>query len=807
MQQFYLKNGIAMAMAVATEAEGLSFFLSNSMGMLTAAFNAGLSVAALSQMTGPIISTLNGLERWVGNITLSDLIGPQLADALFTQACRVGYSPLVQAFAKKFERGFFWNPEFNRVEAELQRGMEGRPASTQTHHQTFGGLSLLVLNGHFEAVREAVENSQAPHLSWSQLGAHDYSIAKAAIHEGRGSVLLYLLEHGYFEAYEKGLIDFGKVDFYFKLAAHFLSQSLKIPPQEQESGLQFLRALLPKIKDLNLLLRGKSLLTFVISESPLEKQIDTKYLNLLLEAGVDINRAGKSGITALMAAASRGDASLVKFLMEHGADPHLKDHHGHTAVEHIHRPEKREAVLAALTPPLGSTWLRAFKIISLLEKLILLIPLYMLARQKMIHWNCTTDHCIHAVKASTVEPPPPPAKIPAVSSAVSSAAFSIVSSPALPITITPPRQDLLTAQRNADQEFLEAHMRDIRQSYEDLGRALKKRYGMKMPPERERLETDKEYELARDLMKQEVTALPAFLTGKSKTVRDELPRVLAFLRAEVERLRMLAPVIEIKAKKTSPRSPEKTLPPLLLETSSGAEESKAAPFSPEQARAPASPRFGMLYTGVFYVSPEADLRRLEQTGLRERGVQEFYERKYALLKVDLAERGKDGEARARRTQASHIGFYDSYEGNQSETAKAETRRALDAFSTPAEAASFESVSFERPSLHHRALVQQRIQELQNHLDLALSHDAKVMICADLAQAARIRFRCFDEASFPRETTDALTAIRNQVFHETPTAVAVGGDVYHFSDVSSEQLEACLTLLKPSPAQGALHDNE
>lgn len=52
----------------------------------------------------------------------------------------------------------------------------------------------------------------------------------------------------------------------------------------------------------------------------------------LVQSGVDINRAGPSGKTPLMIAASLNDLETVKFLLEHGAKNTSKDKFGRTAL-------------------------------------------------------------------------------------------------------------------------------------------------------------------------------------------------------------------------------------------------------------------------------------------------------------------------------------------------------------------------------------------------------------------------------------------------------------------------------------------
>lgn len=53
----------------------------------------------------------------------------------------------------------------------------------------------------------------------------------------------------------------------------------------------------------------------------------------LIEAGADVRARDRSGHTALMWAATTGDAKLVRTLLARGADPLARDTDGHTALD------------------------------------------------------------------------------------------------------------------------------------------------------------------------------------------------------------------------------------------------------------------------------------------------------------------------------------------------------------------------------------------------------------------------------------------------------------------------------------------
>lgn len=72
----------------------------------------------------------------------------------------------------------------------------------------------------------------------------------------------------------------------------------------------------------------------------------------LLEKGSDVNARSQDGTTPLMnAAGGFGDASIVKLLLDHGADPMAKDNLGKTALSlarQSNRPDKVRALKAAM---------------------------------------------------------------------------------------------------------------------------------------------------------------------------------------------------------------------------------------------------------------------------------------------------------------------------------------------------------------------------------------------------------------------------------------------------------------------------
>ncbi|XP_035217407.1 putative ankyrin repeat protein RBE_0220 isoform X3 [Stegodyphus dumicola] len=58
------------------------------------------------------------------------------------------------------------------------------------------------------------------------------------------------------------------------------------------------------------------------------KVLDLKVLNLLLDAGCDVNHQNDNGFTALHLACSEGNLDLVQFLLLNGADPLITTYNG-----------------------------------------------------------------------------------------------------------------------------------------------------------------------------------------------------------------------------------------------------------------------------------------------------------------------------------------------------------------------------------------------------------------------------------------------------------------------------------------------
>jgi ankyrin repeat protein len=71
-------------------------------------------------------------------------------------------------------------------------------------------------------------------------------------------------------------------------------------------------------------------------------------VEVCLKAGADINDAGANGDTALhFAVTGRGDLEIVKYLVEHGASPAIKNTRGQTALDAAKASRKDRSEIVA----------------------------------------------------------------------------------------------------------------------------------------------------------------------------------------------------------------------------------------------------------------------------------------------------------------------------------------------------------------------------------------------------------------------------------------------------------------------------
>jgi ankyrin repeat protein len=63
------------------------------------------------------------------------------------------------------------------------------------------------------------------------------------------------------------------------------------------------------------------------------QQAGSGVLDVLIKAGAEVNAQADGGETALMEAAKEGNEESASFLLNHGADPTIKDSKGRTALD------------------------------------------------------------------------------------------------------------------------------------------------------------------------------------------------------------------------------------------------------------------------------------------------------------------------------------------------------------------------------------------------------------------------------------------------------------------------------------------
>ena len=81
---------------------------------------------------------------------------------------------------------------------------------------------------------------------------------------------------------------------------------------------------------------------------------DLEMVKLLISYRADVNLKNFRGATPLMAAAGDGPSSVVKYLLEKGADANARDQDGNTALRYAQErrelvePEQREEIIQIL---------------------------------------------------------------------------------------------------------------------------------------------------------------------------------------------------------------------------------------------------------------------------------------------------------------------------------------------------------------------------------------------------------------------------------------------------------------------------
>lgn len=74
-----------------------------------------------------------------------------------------------------------------------------------------------------------------------------------------------------------------------------------------------------------------------------------KLVKLLLSRGAEINDVDTQGYTAVHRAVSEGHSNVVRFLLEHGADPNIKDNiDNYTCLDHAIKWTKSDPIIRIL---------------------------------------------------------------------------------------------------------------------------------------------------------------------------------------------------------------------------------------------------------------------------------------------------------------------------------------------------------------------------------------------------------------------------------------------------------------------------
>ncbi len=80
---------------------------------------------------------------------------------------------------------------------------------------------------------------------------------------------------------------------------------------------------------------------------------DPKTIEMLLDAGADIEMKSEEGLTALMASTANPNPGICELLLESGADPTVLDTYGWTALDYAKKynaPEETRELLASFLP-------------------------------------------------------------------------------------------------------------------------------------------------------------------------------------------------------------------------------------------------------------------------------------------------------------------------------------------------------------------------------------------------------------------------------------------------------------------------
>ena len=91
--------------------------------------------------------------------------------------------------------------------------------------------------------------------------------------------------------------------------------------------------------------RSQKELNLELIKAAASRDIDLVKIRDLVDAGVDVNAAGKDGWTALMWAAFKGHRDVVRLLLQAGANVNATDNYGLTAIDMANNQEIRDFLM------------------------------------------------------------------------------------------------------------------------------------------------------------------------------------------------------------------------------------------------------------------------------------------------------------------------------------------------------------------------------------------------------------------------------------------------------------------------------
>lgn len=639
-------------------------------------------------------------------------------------------------------------------------------------------------------------------------------LGHVALKSMNGKILLALWEHGYFRQFSEETAPFPdpNMSFWKALITNIFQQESPIVLGTEVEWYQWVSHVLEKVVDSHALFGTEetqyaNMFYQYFIQRPFSAPVDYRVLEMMLARGVDINGhlvGGQSpGSTALMHAVYlRQDPELVRWLVAHGASPHLRmpqsspDAMPPSSVD-LARLSKRSAeMLEALGQrDSSSTTLKVVGAVVALGGAVM-AAVCCCRRRAPLPVRPVADTDLQRGPLRRTRAPASAANGRGTSSPVVHAASV--------------RGDVA----RISPEDLIHYRTQLAEALEALDRELKKQFGLRNTQERAGSEIRAKRARALELLAcGSGAAMQSYLEDHHQTVERELPIVLEALNMETKALmahKKEAGAVTHSAKSLfaetnhseaagSRHASADTAGASLSSTPALAQSGQAVPVTREEAPA----QFGMVrVAGGLWMAPLDHRSNLEQPFLHRDSVERFYEAKYVALKT-LLERREDlrnmpirnrRDQRAlesldtERTVQAHAGFYKSF----SFQAAAEER--IEAFRREKMEASEERL--EHSEQHDLSLLCDRlIPELLGYLDLDLSHTASIMVCAELASVLRVIQIRTRDLPVSLGFFSTLLAIRNQVFHEPERVVvrAEEGGALEFRDVPPQQLAGCLAL--------------